>query len=340
MNDPSSPRTKKNAPIAYQNNAHKGELVHAVTPRKYINASEVKELAKKKYEANGQGICIMDLQATFKMTKRQAQRQLKHLSKKKFLFTPDDLIKQGINLMGFRRERPQKYYLTEMKAKIIEDNKNNAHNDTTGIGPIYTQARENLAFIFDQLGPAYRYIHKLQIRTRINKEHYNELALPVKGSSKAKFRLERINQAQGPPDLEFNIYPNGTVMVFISCSGKPFRLADDDDIFAINAYLGRVEDRLKNLFSDTRNSIIPPSSTWILVGCDINKDIQINDMAQLTGINIQLKSALGVFRAYVKRIEDKAVYRNELSLVPNEPVSTAFGTLRRDAKIDKDSLSL
>ena len=63
-------------------------------------------------------------------------------------------------------------------------------------------------------------------------------------------------------------------------------------------------------------------------------------MAQLSGINIQVRSALGVFRGYEKMIEDKAVYRNEVSLVPNEPVSTAFETLRRDAKIDRDSLSL
>ena len=118
-------------------------------------------------------------------------------------------------------------------------------------------------------------------------------------------------------------------MIYASCSGKPFRLAYDDDIFAINAYLCKVEDRLKNLFSDTRNMIVPPASTWSLVGCDINKDIQINDMAQLTGINVQVKSALGVFRGYVKRMEDKAVYRVEQSLVPNKPVSTAFETLRK-----------
>ena len=36
-------------------------------------------------------------------------------------------------------------------------------------------------------------------------------------------------------------------MIFISCSGKPFRLVEEDDIFDINAYLGKVEDRLKNL---------------------------------------------------------------------------------------------
>ena len=111
---------------------------------------------------------------------------------------------------------------------------------------------------------------------------------------------------------------------------QPFRLDDDDDIFAINTYLGKVEDRLKSLLSDTRNSIVHLHQLGFSSGCDVNKDIQIDDMAQLTCINIQVKSALGVFRGYVKRMEDKAVYRVELSLVPNEPVSTAFETLRRD----------
>ena len=105
-------------------------------------------MAKKKYDANGQGIAIMDLQAAFRLTKGQAQRRLKHLLMEKFLFTADDLVKQGINLKGFKRERPQKYYLMEMRARIIEDNKNNVQNSTTGIGLIDTQARENLAFIF------------------------------------------------------------------------------------------------------------------------------------------------------------------------------------------------
>ena len=148
----------------------------------------------------------------------------------------------------------------------------------------------------DRLDPSQLHIHKLQIRTRIGREHYDELGLQAKGSSKAKYHLERINQPQGPPDLEYNIYPNGTVMVYISCSGKPFRLADDDDIFAINAYLGKVEDRLKSLLSDTRNRIVSPVSTWILIGCDVNKDVQIDDMAQLTCLNIQVKSAIGSFQ--------------------------------------------
>ncbi len=128
-------------------------------------------------------------------------------------------------------------------------------------------------------------------------------------------------------------------MTYLSCSDNPFRLFDED-VLIILAYVSRVEDRLKFLLSDTRNGIVP-SSLSILTGCDVNKDIQIDDnMAQLTSINIQIKSAIGVFRAYVKQIDNKAFYRVEKSLTPNESVSTAFETLRNNVKIDEDSLSL
>jgi len=63
---------------------------------------------------------------------------------------------------------------------------------------------------------------------------------------------------------------------------NPFRLINEEDVLKILAYVARVEDRLKSLLSDTRNSIVPSSLSWILTGCDINKDIQIDDnMVQL-----------------------------------------------------------
>jgi hypothetical protein len=54
-------------------------------------------------------------------------------------------------------------------------------------------------------------------------------------------------------NVKYVFSPNGAVMIHISCSDKPFRLVnDDDDIFTINAYIGKVEDRLKNILSGTR----------------------------------------------------------------------------------------
>jgi hypothetical protein len=62
---------------------------------------------------------------------------------------------------------------------------------------------------------------------------------------------------------------------------------------------------------------VPPVIEWLLKACDLNKDIEIDDKAQLTLPGIQLKSACRVFRQYVKSLHDKAVYRSEESLTLN-----------------------
>jgi hypothetical protein len=85
---------------------------------------------------------------------------------------------------------------------------------------------------------------------------------------------------------------------------------------------------------------VPSSLEWVLVGCDVNKDVHIGPMAQLTTINLQINSAIKGFRSYVKQVEDTAFYRFEKYVNPSEPVSTAFESLSKDVKIDKDSLSL
>ena len=56
---------------------------------------------------------------------------------------------------------------------------------------------------------------------------------------------------------------------------------------------------------------------WVLKGCDLNKDVEIQDNCQITLPDIQLKYAGRVFRLYVKSLHDKAVYRTEESLTLN-----------------------
>ncbi len=85
-------------------------------------------------------------------------------------------------------------------------------------------------------------------------------------------------------------------MIFITCSNNPFRLYDEEGILNIVLFFGKVEDRLKILLSDTRKKIVPSALLWILMGCNINKDVEIDNMMQLTGLNIQVKSSIGVFR--------------------------------------------
>ncbi len=323
-----------NVPIRSRKNVPNDGLVLGIDRRRYVKRDEVNELADYKYTSNGMGITFNDIISRFGVSKKKAQRTLKHLRMDKVLFTIEDLVEEGITLNGLKRTNPQEYYSTKMKAKIIEDKGNNVPIDTTGTNPLESHSMANLSYIFNQLNSPYLYIHKLQIKTKIDKEHYDELRLPTKGS--AKFLLERIREPKGQPDVEYLIYPTGTIMISVSCSSTPFRLHDDGDISNIILFLGRVEDRLKSLLSDTRNKIVPSALLWILMGCDINKDVEINNMMQLTGLNIQVKSSIGVFRGYVKRIGDRVIYRTEKSLTLNEPLSGALENLRTNTDLDKD----
>ncbi len=66
----------------------------------------------------------------------------------------------------------------------------------------------------------------------------------------------------------------------------------------------------------------------LLTGCDINKDITVTDMLQLSAINIQLKDANRVFRLYIKSFRDKAVYRVEESVKLRSCLVDVLHTIR------------
>ncbi|MFY9798762.1 MAG: hypothetical protein WA323_15820 [Candidatus Nitrosopolaris sp.] len=80
--------------------------------------------------------------------------------------------------------------------------------------------------------------------------------------------------------------------------------------------------------SDPHERIVPPIIKWVLTGCDINKDITVTDMLQLSAINIQLKDADMVFRLYIKSLGDKAVYRIEESLKMHSCLIDVLHTIR------------
>jgi len=82
-------------------------------------------------------------------------------------------------------------------------------------------------------------------------------------------------------------------MVYLACSSNPFKLEDEADEISLYSFLGQARDRLLYLMNDPRERIIPPIIEWILTECDINKDIPVTDMLQLSAINIQLKKLVG-----------------------------------------------
>ena len=84
--------------------------------------------------------------------------------------------------------------------------------------------------------------------------------------------------------------------------------------------------------SDIRERGIPLITEWILKECDLNKDIEINDKAQLYLPDIQLRYADNVFRMYIKSLHDRSVCRVENSLTIGSPLVQALDSILLPAK--------
>jgi hypothetical protein len=183
------------------------------------------------------------------------------------------------------------------------------------------------------------YIHKLQLQLSINSEVYHDVKHEFNKYNRVKVHLERIgNQVKGIPNVKYLIYPNGTVLVYIACSDTPFKLETDNDVSFLFAFLGQVRDRLLYVLSDVRERFVPSIMDWRLLECDVNKDVVINDIMQLTLPDILLKAADRVFRLYVKSLHDKSVYRCEESVTVDLPVSAALDDIRFPFKSDLDCI--
>ncbi len=138
--------------------------------------------------------------------------------------------------------------------------------------------------------------------------------------------------------MKYVLSPNGAIMIYIKCSENPFRIHEEEDISIIMAFLGRVEQRLHNIISYTRGIIVPPVNKWILTGCDVNKDIEIEGITQLTLPAMQMPLVEKALRSYVKVIGDKAYLRTEKILTPNKPIGEALENIRANVELDKDFL--
>jgi hypothetical protein len=347
MADDSSIRsysTTQNVPISSSRNVPLEELGHILGRRKYIKRTTLEDLA---IERTSKGITWEDIRDKFSCSKDEAQRKLKHLYSKRVLFTAQDLIDQGLDLPPtFRNRNPQRYYARSKKADIIEEIKKECKNvpvHPTGVtisksplsNTLELQKAQSFLDVLCSLGKHTLYIHKLHLQLSVPSEYYHTAAtivtetLPQAKKNKGKEYLERM--ARG--DVNFIIYPNGKVMVSVACSNNPFKLETDEDEGNLFSFLGQVRDRLLYVLNDPRERAVPSIMEWHLSECDINKDIEISDMMQLSSIDIQLKYADRVFRQYVKSLHDKAVYRCEESLAfKSTPIVEALEQIRNPYK--------
>jgi hypothetical protein len=324
-----------NKPSSIKINRPIDRLVHRHGLGKKISNEKIKEIADRKYQINREGITYLDIIKEFGCSKTKAQRKLKNLC----VATIDDKGKKASVLFrAFKRTNPQQFYLSSKRAKIIEDLNNNKNRlkDPTGVNhhshPFLAKRDQSARYFLEILYQFLHvpiFLHKLFLQTFIDPAYYKELkdVEKIVQVNKAIQYEEIIGPLPIKRKVTFTINPNGTVMIYITCSRNPFKLENGEDISYIFSFLGQVRDRLLYFLKDPNERILPSLMEWKLNQCDINKDIEINDKEQITLPDIQLIEVDKVFRLYVRAMEQRAYYRFEESKKVNQKLSLAFDCL-------------
>jgi hypothetical protein len=314
--------SKENRPSEVDENRPSEQLVHSHRRDgrgKRTSNEELIELAVKKFETNGRGITINDVIQRFNIGKKKAQTKLKNAIK-------ENENKDGI-LFTLDRKSPQKYYPTRLKAKIIEHiKKQNRPFNPTGVSlfqhPYFEKLKARyISELLSLLQNEPISIHKLHLKVSIDKNYYDEINIErITEGNKSKSHETSI----GSRNVNYQVYPDGTVMIYISCSNTPFKLEVEEDVSSFFAFLGQVKDRLINFLNDFSESTIPPIMDWTLVQYDLNKDIGINIIEQLSIPDLQLRIHDRIFRLYVKSIHGSSSYRLEESKQVNQEMRFAI----------------
>ena len=171
------------------------------------------------------------------------------------------------------------------------------------------------------------FIHNLHLGVNINREEYNNLISKQEARNRSKDHFERIGKIEGIHNVQYIFYPNGKIMAYVKCSENPFRLETDTDVSYLFSFLGQVRDRMVLWLNDMHETVVPAIMEWRLLQCDLNKDVEITESAQLTLPDIQLWHMDRVFRFYVKSLHDLAVYRNEELLNLNQLLPEAIDNI-------------
>lgn len=308
--------------------------------RRTISKSYIRTLAIEKYYACGNGIQYRDVMESFQVGKNQAQRTLKYFHHK-VLFTASDLKSEDLYLL--QNKNPQQYFPICKKAEIIEKlKKRNGANNNLEFQPLSTRfnsreldlLEEKKAHTFLDLLLLLPYfpihIHKVQLKFHISRGFY-AATQEIAGNKKIGTHEEII----GRRHIRYILSLNGTVQIFIRSNDVPFRLESELDESMMFSFIGQVKDRLLYVLEDPKELVVPPVTDWILTQCDVNKDIEIDNNAQLTLRDIQLKQADRVFREYVKIMQGKAYCRIEESTKFDQLLPMALTNIRLPMSLAK-----
>ena len=312
----------ENGPIGSFENRPTKQLVQCYSQGKWISNTELEELAIEKYKINGKGITFEDIIEKFHCKKRKAQLRLKNACIEQL---KDGRKSSVLFRLDNERTNPQQFFPSCLKATIIE-NKRNRLIDPTGVSvfqhPYFEKLKARyVSELLSLLQNEPICIHKPSLKLNIDKNYYDEIKIErITEGNKSKSYETNI----GSRNVNYQVYPDGTVMIYISCSNTPFKLEVEEDVSSFFAFLGQVKDRLIHFLNDFSESAIPPIMDWILVQCDLNKDIGINIIEELSIPNLQLRIHDRIFRLYVKSIHGSSCYKMEESRQVNQEIRFAI----------------
>lgn len=318
-----------NVPVDSDQNVPLGLLVQhcpgTLPSRRDIKTKDIEQLAIEVFKNRKKGITFKEMMGRFGVSEMQSQSRLKRCCQSGVLFAPE-------------KHKPQQYYPKCLKAGVTEylAIRKNVLIQPTGVtcsnhplsNALEAQKAQNFLDILIRLPFAPINIHKLQLRSSIDKEYYSTLEQEPRPRNRAKIYEERI----GNTLTRYTYSPNGTVEIALTCSNNPFKLATEDDVCLIFSFFGQVRDRMLYHLSDPRECVVPSIIDWRLIQCDLNKDIEINDKMQLSLPCIQLRHVGRVFRAYVKLQNEKAACRVEESLKVDLPLTDVLDNIRNPNK--------
>ena len=274
----------------------------------------------QKYRNCGHGITFEDIEKEFSVNKVKAQRRLKYFHGSKRLFTANDLISEGINVL--KNKSPQEYLPSCIKAEIIEDlnKRKNVQVKPTGVthSSVLTSSdsidQTLEGHVLPLLPVAPLHIHNIHLKTKISTECYLELSLPPIPGNNGK----RFSEIVGTSSVDYTFYPNGTVIVEVTCSNHPFKLQTEQYRSRLLVFFGQVRQALISFLMDRHERIVPDIMEWELTECDINKDIKVSDWFHYTGLKIQVRHIDHLFCLYVKPMGKDTVYRVEERKQPHK----------------------
>jgi hypothetical protein len=109
----------KNVLVRREESVLIAENVQVGCCRRQITKKTIESMAIEKYRFSGHGITIKDITTKCSVKKSKAQRSLKYFHSTRVLFTAQDLMQQGIDLL--QNKNLQEYFATCMKAEILEN---------------------------------------------------------------------------------------------------------------------------------------------------------------------------------------------------------------------------